>query len=915
MHKIFFISLISLILLASGCFNDADTLNKSSDDGFKDFEFVSGKFCSDGFIQLNSRKLINDFSVEIYEHNESYTKSLSPIIEIYNNKLSKQYSYFIGFGKVSERSSRISVEIVKNDDLLNDFSFDIEKYPKMPVIMDVRELGESAVFKIEDDSIIGCNISTNPNIWVKFSHSILPSKIRVQLESLSNNTIVPCYIDYSENPFILVHATEKLKYNEVYRLVFEIDNVEIESKVQFITKKLLGVFNALDVNSTQKNIITSGYIVNITKSLDVLKIVEFNDFIVADTQGAYIFPETYSFVVLSADGSLKLIENYKLKSIAGKIELDAVSGMISADFDNNGLDEILVYNNFGESVAYRINNAYELEYYNEYHFGMSDDMLTSLCISDIDNNGWYDFIAGYASGLVNVIYRSELFLDFEMIPITRLDSPINCIELTDLNRDSILDLVISDKSGGLSVYLRILNSWQPQVLSENYHVNNFIVQDLNHDGYKDIVAHADEVYLLYFKNLIFSFELNRIDYPDNQIVSDLHFSKGFEQQGSSDLLIYLPFLNSIRTFSLTQDFQSMNVLKRFDISNNLFIKKNSFKTDANTRKIVSAELNNDRLDDLIVISNDNLTVYYQVRDVNAESFTYKRKYLLTGLYSENPVITDINNDSFKEILLLNNKQLVAVSTSDFSDSTLNIPLVQDETLIDFVHFNQDKADYLAILTSQRLLIGTIQVDSESENYVFNLIHTELISATSVYVLDFNEDRLTDIIVTNKTSSMLYLSELADDKTTLQFRISIELPFAKLLNSVDGEFNSFLKVENTKLQLSKYTEFGLENTDYDLTTYKATNPEIVVFMNDIDRDGDDDIFLLRSTSGNTTVDVLINNSNKTYKPHVEFSRKLTSIVKSNNLNFVGLLDLDSDSWSDVVFSDINNDLFILKIRNP
>ena len=104
-------------------------------------------------------------------------------------------------------------------------------------------------------------------------------------------------------------------------------------------------------------------------------------------------------------------------------------------------------------------------------------------------------------------------------------------------------------------------------------------------------------------------------------------------------------------------------------------------------------------------------------------------------------------------------------------------------------------------------------------------------------------------------------------------------------------------------------------NYNLTSHKVKNPEIVAFMNDIDRDGDNDIFLLRTNSGQTTLDVLINNSNKNYETNTEFSRKLTSIIKSNNLRYLGLLDLDSDSWSDIVFSDDNNDLYILKIRNP
>ena len=148
----------------SGCFTDADTLNKSSADAFKDFEYISGKFCSDGFIQLNSRRLISDFSVKIFEHSETYTKSLSPTLDLYKNSISGQYSYFIGFGKVSERSNRISIEIEKNGDLVNDFSFDIKQYPEMPVIENVRELGESGVFRIKGDSVLGSSISTNPNI-------------------------------------------------------------------------------------------------------------------------------------------------------------------------------------------------------------------------------------------------------------------------------------------------------------------------------------------------------------------------------------------------------------------------------------------------------------------------------------------------------------------------------------------------------------------------------------------------------------------------------------------------------------------------------------------------------------------------------------------------------------------------------
>ncbi|MCD4656394.1 MAG: VCBS repeat-containing protein [Planctomycetes bacterium] len=915
MHKVFFISVISLIMLTAGCFQDADTLSKPSESGFKDFEFISGKFCSDGFIQLNSSKLVKDFSVRIYEHSTTYTKSLSPIIDVFRNKLSRQYSYIIGFGKISDRSIRISIEVIKNGDLIIDFSFNIEQYLKLPAIENVRELGESALFKTEGDSILGSSISTKPNIWVKFSHSVCPAKMKVQLESLSDESIIPCTLEYSENPFILVQASEKLNNDKVYRLIFKIDETEINSKIQFITKKYHGVFSSLDVNTVQKDIITPGYLISMANTLDVTKVVEFNDFIVAETHGAYIFPETYNFVVLSTDGSLKLIENYRLKSIAGKIELDAISGMISADFDNNGLEEILIYNNFGESVVYRINNAYELEYFNEYNFGMSDDLLTSLTISDVDNNGWYDFVVGYASGLVNMIYRSEIFIDFKMIPVTRLDAPVNSIELADLNRDSILDLVISDKSGRLSVYLRISNSWQPKVLSDEFHIRSFIVHDLNHDGYKDIIAHSDEVYLLYFRNLIFSFEQNRIEYPDNEIVGDLRFSSGFEQHGITDLLIYLPLMNSIRTFSLISDFQSVNVSKSIDIGDNLFIKKSSFKFNESPRKIVSAELNNDRLDDLVVFTDKSLSIYFQMRDVNAESFTYAREHKILDEYSKNIQITDLDDDSYKEILVLKEHQLIVVSASDFSDITLNLPLVPDETLTDFVHFNQDRADYLAILTSQRLLIGTIQTDSTSKSYVFNMIHEEFIVANAIYALDFNEDGLTDIIVSDNIRSMLYLSELDDESTNMQFRISIVLPFVYSLKSVNGEFNSFVKVEDSKLQLCRYTELGLDVKKYNLMLHNGKNPKIVIFMNDIDKDGDDDIFLLRKSDENTTADVLINNSNKTYKHHVEFSRKLTSIVKSNNLRYIGLLDLDSDSWTDIVFRGETKDMYILKFRYP
>ena len=156
------------------------------------------------------------------------------------------------------------------------------------------------------------------------------------------------------------------------------------------------------------------------------------------------------------------------------------------------------------------------------------------------------------------------------------------------------------------------------------------------------------------------------------------------------------------------------------------------------------------------------------------------------------------------------------------------------------------------------------------------------------------------------------SEISDDSTVF-FQHLVEFPRMHTFSSEEPDYINLVRVESAQIMLYQLTELGINIEKHNISSLNDNNTETIILKNDIDRDGDDDIVVLRNFSKHATIDVIVNFSDKTYEHSIELSQNLTSLVKNKNLQYVGLLDLDSDSWSDIVFCDNDKKLFILKIR--
>lgn len=271
---------------------------------------------------------------------------------------------------------------------------------------------------------------------------------------------------------------------------------------------------------------------------------------------------------------------------------------------------------------------------------------TDLVVGDLNNDGDEDLVVSSSDdNKISIIDNLSGGNFSEPNTIYNLAIGANSLNLADLNGDNRLDIIASYAGNG-SI------EWFKQNVDRSFSSNNIVIQnllgimeirseDFDGDGDKDILAaYADQsLGLQWYEN-----QNGLGNFSDPQIISDdfnILFSLAISDVNSDGHL-------DIATAALSDDRISL-----FENQNgNGFINQQALnKSISHVRKILSADLNQDGLMDIVSISSDNSTLAWYRNTGNG--FTSQILIDNTAAEVYDMVIVDTNNDGHDDIAVIN----------------------------------------------------------------------------------------------------------------------------------------------------------------------------------------------------------------------------------------------------------------------
>ena len=354
----------------------------------------------------------------------------------------------------------------------------------------------------------------------------------------------------------------------------------------------------------------------------------------------------YTFTVKTIDDKDNISAGAEVSSIpatASNFSVKTISSstyspnkIISIDFDHDGDLDICVNTYSG---IYWLDNQGENNFI-EREINSSTSGYLEMNVFDIDNDNDYDIVAGSTVDDELALWRNENNTVFNKEVISTSYTRFRDIESGDLDADGDVDLIVIDnidtydmsvfKNDGSGTFSKVL------ILDTSLIPDNVVIEDLDDDGYPDIVGVKRTDKLWWWKNNgtggFTQYSIPGVDYlPEDLLVSDLDLDGDLDifTYSSSSNIGYLFFNDGNETFS--------------------YIKSNSLGITGGSRcieDIEAADIDSDGDQDIIVSVSRYENVLYE----NNGDFTFTQSSIGLTPGSYDILIDDIDDDGDYDIV-------------------------------------------------------------------------------------------------------------------------------------------------------------------------------------------------------------------------------------------------------------------------
>lgn len=291
--------------------------------------------------------------------------------------------------------------------------------------------------------------------------------------------------------------------------------------------------------------------------------------------------------------------------------------VFSVDITGNDLNDILVgtFDFYGVKLYYLENQGYGI--FNDslvlVESSENKSQLTSVCSSDLNNDGDFDIVAAYSNKDDKVsAYNNDGSGVFEQeITISSETPHIRDLASVDVNGDGLMDLISLDSDNGSILQwnenlgnnqfgpFTVLHKFQDEIFK-------FVMADLNNDGHIDIAGVTNGQ--TYYESLIYLQNKGDNNFEEKiHIASNLHDPSSIEaididNDGDLDLLSSIVENHNIGWFKNDGDGNFEPIIIEL-VTNNLF-----------SIGAVAIDLTGDNLLDILVVASDALFWYENKAD-------------------------------------------------------------------------------------------------------------------------------------------------------------------------------------------------------------------------------------------------------------------------------------------------------------
>ncbi len=589
-----------------------------------------------------------------------------------------------------------------------------------------------------------------------------------------------------------------------------------------------------------------------------------------------------------------------------------ISYFIPADIDEDGdLDIIAAYWE-GKRISYFENTDSQGNYSEEKPIALETGIIAQIAFKDIDGDSKKDIIALKTGENKIVWYKnngtSNNFTEENLVSDNAMRGDALAVE--DIDNDDDLDVVAAIQ-GKVVLYKNTDGkgnfSESSEIYDRNYSIETILIHDVDNDNDKDIIlGNSENSKILLFKNtdgagtfgekivLLNNFPgayaLSLTDFNGDNILdicaASVYESRLIWMSGLNDGSFDPPVIISESKLQepdqmLTGDFNNdgyNDVVITNDRKNNLCWYKNNNKGEsfefnminaddgAKGRIIEKADFDNDG--DLDIISANTsygLSILWLYENINSE-----------GIFEA------------KSILLNNSPAISFIKPAD----------LDNDGLIDIAFISQDK----------NLIAYAKNKGQGNFDKTFITISDNINNPTALEINDFDNDGDLDIICAALNEDLLQYFENNNGNFVLK-NSNIPNPVESPFFITSGDINGDNYKDIIYSSLKNYSVYWMKNMDGQGVFSNSTklidnywNYPDIILIEDIDHDGDNDIFLLEKS---------INQINwlENKDGNGTFSKLYTISNSIEGVSGIHIADIDNDSYKDfLILSQTQNDLF-------
>lgn len=516
-----------------------------------------------------------------------------------------------------------------------------------------------------------------------------------------------------------------------------------------------------------------------------------------------------------------------------------------ADFDNDGLIDIVVTHDFLDKVTWH-KNLGNFNFGNENIITNAIDKPVSVVTGDVDNDGDIDIFVGSDNDENVHLFKNNGSGTFTVpLLLSQFNYAVSDIKLVDLDRNGFLDVVMGLEDG--SIY------WKENTNGTHFPTDLFITGssgdgytfdflDINNDTYPDIVFSTNNGNDIKYRLNDESGSFNSETTIDNNAEDPwLIVTEDFDKDGLKDIIVTSFYPDRVGWYKNNNGSFSDFTLISDNVNKSRYLLVEDLENN-NSNELIASSYENNQAD------GQKLSIFK--KDASSTN-GFKENIVNFYLSAVNSVrIADLNNDNENDIVSAYSSAIIwnkNRGNNVFSSHYLITEGIGEYTRdIEVSDLNDDGwKDIIATNTTGVLIYQNVDGNR------FNLVYSEPVDGGSfnVEISDINKDGKLDLLVSHEGG---------------------QTPISKIINNGNFDFQPVTSV---------YTNSG--------TGYKAYNFK----CGDLNGDGDIDIIV--GGRNNAQIHWLENDGTGSFTYHL--------ITDSFPSHYVDIGDIDNDGDMDIVSS--------------